>query len=58
MPGIGKLGLATSAEMREAIHEVVAFPLYAVGWLAGLVVRALVWCRDAIIAGYIDGRAA
>lgn len=42
--------------MIEALHEVAAFPLYAVGWFAGVVTRFFAWCRDAVIAGYRDGR--
>jgi hypothetical protein len=42
--------------MRDALYEVVAFPLYALGWLAGVVTRALRWCWDVLRAGYIDGR--
>jgi hypothetical protein len=42
--------------MREVLHDMAAFPLYAAGWVVGLVARFLAWCRDAMIAGYRDGR--
>jgi hypothetical protein len=50
--------LAANAEgcVRDALANVAAFPLYVAGWLAGVVVRFLAWCRDAIVVGYRDGR--
>lgn len=42
--------------MKEALGELAAFPPYALGWLAGVVVRGWAWLRDAVIAGYRDGR--
>lgn len=42
--------------MGDVLHEVAAFPLYLAGWMAGVVVRFFAWCRDAVIAGYRDGR--
>ena len=42
--------------MKDAIANVLAFPLYALGWLAGVVIRFIAWCRDAIVVGYRDGR--
>ena len=42
--------------MRGVLFEVAAFPLYAIGWLAGVTVHFLAWCRDVVIAGYRDGR--
>ena len=42
--------------MSEALGEIAAFPLYAAGWVGGLVVRVLAWARDALIVGYRDGR--
>jgi hypothetical protein len=42
--------------MRDALANVVAFPLYAAGWLCGIVVRGVAWCRDAVKVGYRDGR--
>ena len=42
--------------MRDAIRDVVLFPLYAVGWVAGFVARGLAWCWEAVRLGYEDGR--
>jgi len=42
--------------MKSAIMDVIAFPFYGVGWLFGIVVRALTWCREAAILGYDDGK--
>jgi hypothetical protein len=42
--------------MRDALSNVAAFPLYAAGWLAGIVIRGAAWCRDCIVVGYRDGR--
>lgn len=42
--------------MVDAIRDVVLFPLYAAGWAAGVVVRCLAWCRDAVVIGYREGR--
>lgn len=42
--------------MRDAIRDVVLFPLYVVGWVAGFVARSLSWCWEAIRLGYEDGR--
>jgi hypothetical protein len=42
--------------VKDVLHDIAAFPLYAAGWLAGVAIRFLAWCRDAIIAGYRDGR--
>ena len=50
------MGVAAGAAVSEAIREIVAFPFYALGWIVGEVARALAWMRDALIAGYKDGR--
>ena len=42
--------------MKDAILNVLGFPMYAVGWMAGMVVRALAWCRDCVVVGYHEGR--
>lgn len=42
--------------MRDAILDVLGFPLYAAGWLGGVVVRFCAWCRDVVVVGYRDGR--
>jgi len=42
--------------MTAVLHDLAAFPLYATGWVAGVVARFGAWCRDAVIAGYRDGR--
>lgn len=42
--------------MKSALLDVAAFPLYAAGWIGGIVMRFLAWCRDALIVGYRDGR--
>ena len=44
--------------MKEILADIAAFPMFAVGWVAGTVVRLLAWARDAVIAGYRDGRGA
>ena len=43
-------------EMRDAIRDVVLFPLYVVGWVAGFIARGLAWCWEAVRLGYEDGR--
>jgi len=42
--------------MKSAVTDVIAFPFYGVGWLLGIVARALTWCRAAIALGYDDGK--
>ena len=42
--------------MSEVMSEVAAFPLYALGWVGGVIVRGVAWARDALIVGYRDGR--
>lgn len=42
--------------MKDAIRDVLLFPLYLVGWLAGFVARGLAWCWEAVRLGYEDGR--
>jgi len=42
--------------MRDAIRDVVLFPLYVVGWVAGFIARGLAWCWEAVRLGYEDGR--
>ena len=42
--------------MKSAIMDVIAFPFYGVGWLLGIMVRALAWCREAAMLGYDDGK--
>ena len=42
--------------MKDAISDVAAFPLYLLGWLSGVVIRFIAWCRDAVVVGYRDGR--
>ena len=48
--------MVEGAAVREALIEVIAFPFYGTGWLVGLFVQLGAFCRDAIIAGYQDGR--
>jgi hypothetical protein len=33
-----------------------ALPLYALGWLAGAIVRVSLWTWAALVAGYESGR--
>ena len=42
--------------MIDAVQNIIAFPFFAMGWLIGNGVRGLVWLKDAIILGYMDGR--
>jgi len=41
---------------RQALIEIGTLPFYGAGWLAGRIVRLAMWLRDAIKAGYREGR--
>lgn len=42
----------------NALLWLVSVPFYALGWLAGFVVRCLLWVVAATVAGYQQGRGA
>lgn len=40
---------------RDIWINIAAFPPYAVGWVAGTIVRFCRWVRRAVQVGYLDG---
>jgi hypothetical protein len=43
-------------DLTSALLWLVSAPLYALGWLAGFLVRCLLWMVAALVAGYKAGR--
>jgi hypothetical protein len=41
-----------------ALLWLVSAPFYALGWLAGFIVRCVLWILASLIAGYKQGRSA
>jgi len=42
-------------DIAAALLWLLCAPFYALGWLAGFVVRCLLWAAAAIVAGYKQG---
>lgn len=47
---------AQQVSLVRVLLAVLAAPLYALGWLVGLLVLALMWLLGALAVGYSDGR--
>lgn len=41
--------------MRNVLFEIIHFPPYAAGWIAGSIVKFYNWCVDTFTVGYEDG---
>lgn len=45
-----------SVDVAAVLLWLLCAPFYALGWLAGLLVRGVLWIVAAMIAGYKQGR--
>lgn len=50
--------LRLQIDASAALLWLVSAPFYALGWLAGFLVRCVLWMVAALVAGYTQGRGA
>jgi hypothetical protein len=47
--------LRLQLDLSAAVLWLVSAPFYALGWLAGFMVKCLIWIAAAVVAGYRAG---